>query len=102
MLTERAAGGLRRAPLLDTLLSPATMSVVVVLYAYDQLQSLIGWTGTWRGLSLLILLGELLWVAYTNGSHNGLMTASVVLGCAIGLALLAAMQLTRALLRSLH
>jgi hypothetical protein len=88
--------------LLDTLLSPATMAVVVVLYAYDQLQSLIGWTGAWRGLSLLILLGELFWVAYTNGSHNGPMTAAVVLGCAIGLALLAAMHFTRALLRSLH
>jgi hypothetical protein len=78
------------------------MTVVVVLYAYDQLQSLIGWTGTWRGLSLTILLGELVWVAYTNGSHNGPMTASVVLGCAIGLAFLAAMHCTRALLRSLH
>jgi len=87
---------------LDAFLSPVPMAVVVVLYVYGQLRSLIGWNGTWRGLSLLILFGELLWLAYTNGSEDGLVTASVVLGCAVGLAFLSVMHLIRVLLRSLH
>jgi len=88
--------------LLEAFLSPLPMAVTVVLYVYGQLRSLIGWNGIWRGLSLVVLFGELLWLAYTNGSEDGLVTASVVLGCAVGLVLLSAMHLIRVLLRSLH
>ena len=87
---------------MDALLSPVPMTVIVVLYLYGQLRTLIGWDGTWRGMSMLVLFGEMLWLAYANGSENGLVLASLVLGCLVGLVLLAAMHLVRVFLRRIH
>ncbi len=87
---------------MDAFLAPVPMTVIVVLYVYGQLRSLIGWEGTWRGLSMLVLFGELLWIAYANGSEDGLVLASFVLGCLAGLVILAALHLVRVLLRRIH
>ena len=87
---------------MDAVLSPVPMAVVVVLYAYAQARSLIDWDGGWRAMSLVVLFGELLWLAYTVGSRSDLVTASLVLGCAVGLASILVLLLARILDKSLH
>jgi hypothetical protein len=87
---------------MDAILSPVPMTVIVVLYAYAQLRSLIGWEGGWRTLSLTVLFGELLWLAFTVGSKTDFFLASIVLGCMTGLAVFAVAFLVRLALKSVH
>ena len=87
---------------MDAVLSPVPMAVIVVLYVYAQLRSLIDWDGAWRAGSLAVLFGELLWLAYTVGSHADLVLAAVVLGCMVGLVSIAAVALVRLLVKAIR
>lgn len=87
---------------MDALLSPVPMTVIVVLYAYAQLRSLMSWEGGWRTVSLVVLFGELIWLALTVGSKTEFVLASLVLGCAVGLGTLFAAFLVRVVLNAAH
>jgi hypothetical protein len=87
---------------MDVVLSPVPMAVIVVLYGYAQLRSLIDWDGAWRAGSLVVVFGELLWLAYTVGSHTDLVLASVVLGCMAGLVSIVAVTLVRLLVKAIR
>jgi hypothetical protein len=85
---------------MDAILSPVPMAVIVVLYVYAQLRSLIAWDGGWRALSLVVMFCELIWLAYTVGSQTDFVTASLVLGCAMGLGVFVVALLVRLALQS--